>query len=127
MELKEINKLTERIIGCAIEVHKNLGPGLVESIYETALCMEMSKAGLQFKKQVVMPVEYKGVKIGEQRIDVMVEDEVILELKSSEGIDPLFEAQTLSYLRVAKKRVGLIINFNTDVLKRGVKRMIVGR
>ena len=126
MELKEINKLTERIIGCAIEVHKTLGPGLLESIYEAALCMEMSKAGLKFKKQVVMPVVYKGVKIGEQRIDVLVENEVIVELKSVTRMDPLFEAQTLSYLKLANKRVGLIINFNSDVLKRGVKRLIAG-
>lgn len=125
MELEEINKLTERIIGCAIEVHRALGPGMLESIYEAALCMELSRAGLSFKKEVMIPVIYKGVKLGEQRIDLLVEDEVILELKSVERMDPVFDAQLLGYLRMAQKKVGLLINFNEKMLKHGISRMVL--
>jgi GxxExxY protein len=125
MQIGEINKLTGEIIGCAIEVHRTLGPGLLEKLYESALSMERSKAGGKFRKEVVVPVTYKGTKIGEQRIDFLVEDEVIVELKAVDRMDRLSEAQLLSYLRITGKRVGLLINFNSTILSKGIKRMIV--
>lgn len=92
-----INQLTERIIGCAIEVHKTLGPGLLEAMYEEALCIELTDSGLRYQRQVAIPALYKGRKVGEYRIDLLVEDAVIVELKSVERFDPVFEAQILTY------------------------------
>lgn len=116
------NQLTERIIGCAIEVHKALGPGLLEAMYEEALCIELMDAGLKYKRQVAIPALYKGREVGEYRIDLLIEDTVIVELKSVERFDPVFEAQILTYLRVTGKRIGLLINFNSRLLTAGVKR-----
>lgn len=121
----ELDWLTQKIIGCAIEVHRQLGPGLLESSYETALCIELSAAGLRFQRQVAFPVFYKGAKIGEHRIDLLVEDLVVVEIKSVERIDPVFEAQIIAYLRVTGKTVGLLINFNTDLLKKGIRRFVL--
>lgn len=90
--LSETNKLTERIIGCAIEVHRNLGPGLLENVYESALCAEFVEKGIRYNRQVLSPIIYKNRNIGEYRIDLIVEDEVIVELKSVERFDPVFEA-----------------------------------
>jgi GxxExxY protein len=123
--MDEINKLTEEIIGCAIEVHRNLGPGLLEATYEAALCVEMELAGLSFRRQLVFPVVYKGRSIGEYRLDLMVEDAVVVEIKSVERFDPVFEAQVLTYLRVTGKKIGLLINFNSRLLKDGIKRYIL--
>jgi GxxExxY protein len=121
-EMAEINKLTEKIIGCAIEVHRVLGPGLLESVYEEALCVELSDAGLKFQRQVNFPALYKGRHVGQYRIDLIVEESVIVELKSVDRHDPVFEAQILTYLRVTGKKIGLLINFNSKLLKSGVKR-----
>jgi GxxExxY protein len=121
----QINALTEKIIGCAIEVHRCLGPGLLESIYEGALCMELDRAGLRYGRQLSLPVVYKGVAMGDMRIDVMVEDVVILELKAVDRNDPLFKAQLLSYMRLSNKHVGLLINFNSAMLKDGVTRLVL--
>lgn len=123
--LDSLNSVTERIIGCAIEVHRHLGPGLLESIYESALCHEFDVSGLQYQRQVPVPVLYKGVKLGEHRLDLLVENDVIVELKAVDRMDPVFEAQLLSYLRLTGKRLGLLVNFNVPVLKRGIKRMIL--
>ena len=123
--MDEINRLTERIIGCAIEVHRQLGPGLLEGTYELALCIELSDAGLKYGRQVAVPVVYKGRDIGEYRLDIMVEDAVIVEIKSVERHDPVFEAQLLTYLRVTGKHVGLLINFNNRMLKSGIKRLML--
>ncbi|SNB46938.1 GxxExxY protein [Geobacter sp. DSM 9736] len=120
-----MNALTERIIGCAIEVHKNLGPGLLESVYEKALCYELSAGGLRFENQVAIPVVYKGNVLGEHRLDLLVEDLVIVELKAVDRFDPVFKAQLLSYLRLAQKQLGLLINFNNPVLKDGITRVIL--
>jgi GxxExxY protein len=120
--VEAINQLTERIIGCAIEVHKALGPGLLEAMYEEALCIELADVGLAFERQVIIPALYKGRKIGEYRLDLLVADSVIVELKSVERFDPIFEAQILTYLRVTGKKVGLLINFNSRLLTAGVKR-----
>src|SRR5580698_11513947 len=96
--------LTERIIGCAIEVHRELGPGLLEASYEAALAIEFEAAKLRFQRQLVIPVSYKGQPIGEHRLDFLVEDAVIVEIKSVERFDPIFEAQILTYLKLTGKR-----------------------
>ncbi len=113
-------ELTERIIGAAIEVHRALGPGLLESAYEECLCREFDLRGIAFQRQVPLPIEYKGVKLDcGYRIDIIVEDSVILELKCVEHILPVHEAQLLTYLKLTAKRIGLIINFNLATLVRG--------
>ena len=122
MDETDLNKLTERIIGCTIEVHRQLGPGLLESVYESASCIELDLAGLAFERQKVVPVIYKGHMIGEHRLDLLVEDIVIIELKSVERFDPIFQAQVMSYLKLTGKPVGLLINFNTRLLKEGIHR-----
>ena len=117
--------LTEKIIGCAIEVHRVLGPGLLEASYEAALAIEFEAAKLSFQRQLIIPVLYKSQPIGEHRLDFLVEDAVIVELKSVERFDPIFEAQVLTYLRLSGKRRGLLINFNSRLLKDGVKRFVL--
>ncbi|HJQ70680.1 MAG TPA: GxxExxY protein [Blastocatellia bacterium] len=121
----DINKSTERIIGCAIEVHRQLGPGLLEGTYESALCIELESAQLKYKRQVIFPVIYKGKEIGEYRLDLLVEDAVVVEIKSVSRADPVFDAQVLTYLRVTGKKVGLLINFNARLLKAGIKRFVL--
>ncbi len=123
--LNDIDKLTERIIGAAMEVHRQLGPGLLETTYEAALCVELDDASLMYQRQVAFPVIYKERTIGEYRLDLIVEDAVIVEIKSVERFDPVFEAQILTYLRVTGKRIGLLINFNTRLLRDGIKRFIL--
>ena len=120
-----LRELTERIIGCAIEVHRHLGPGLLEATYESALCIELNSAGLKFVRQPIFPVVYKGQAIGEYRLDLLVEDLVVVEIKSVERYDPIFESQVLTYLRVTGKRVGLLMNFNSRLLRDGVKRFVL--
>ncbi len=113
-------QLTEQVIGAAIEVHRELGPGLMESAYEECLCHELHLRGLKFERQVPLPVRYKGVGLDcGYRIDLVVEDSLILELKCVEHILPVHEAQLLTYLKLTGKRVGLILNFNVAVLTRG--------
>ncbi len=123
--MEEINKLTERIIGYALEVHRELGPGLLESTYEAALAVELEIAGLRYQRQFLVPIVYKGKKIGEYRLDLLVEKMVVVELKSVERLDPVFEAQVLTYLKVTNARVGLLLNFNSRLLKDGIKRFIL--
>ncbi len=120
----ELNKITEKIIGRAIEVHKRFGPGLLESIYEKALCIELKLAGLMFEQQKSPQVLYKNESIGEYKIDILVENKIVLELKSVERYDPLFEAQILSYMKRGNYPLGLLINFNSKLLKDGIKRFI---
>jgi len=119
----EINSLTERIIGRAIEVHRVLGPGLLEPTYEAALCIELDDAQIPYCRQIRLPAFYKGRRLGEYRIDLIVEDSVIVEVKAVERLNPLFEAQLLTYLRVAGKPVGLLLNFNSRLLKDGITRL----
>jgi len=121
----DLNNFTEKIIGCAIEVHKELGAGLLESVYESALCIELKNKGLKYERQKVLPVNYKGLKIGEFRIDLVVEDIILIELKSVERFDPVFESQILSYMKLGKFKVGLLMNFNSRLLKSGIKRYII--
>ena len=119
------NKITEKIIGCAIEVHRSLGPGLLESAYEECLCFELAQAGLQFERQVPLPVVYKGVKFDcGYRMDIVVENLIIVEIKAIEKILPVHEAQLLSYLKLYNKKIGLLINFHVPVLKSGLKRIV---
>lgn len=117
--------LTEKIIGCAIEVHKRLGPGLLESVYESALSIELEHSGLRFERQAPFTLTYRDRPIGDLRMDIVVEKTVILELKSVERLDPLFEAQLLTYLRVSGLKTGLLINFNSRLLHQGIKRLVV--
>ena len=119
----EINYLTEKIIGCAIEIHRNLGPGLLESAYEECLAFELQRAGLHFERQKAVPVVYKEIKLDcGYRIDILVENQVIIELKTVEEFNPVHEAQVLTYMKFAEKRVGLLINFNVTLLKNGLRR-----
>ncbi len=113
-------KLTEQVIGAAIEVHRELGPGLMESAYEECLCHELHLRGLKFERQMPLPVRYKGVGLDcRYRIDLVIEDTIVLELKCVEHILPVHEAQLLTYLKLTGQRVGLILNFNVSVLARG--------
>ena len=124
-ETEALKQLTERIIGCAIEVHRQLGPGLLEQTYEAALCIELQNAGVNFVRQPIFPVVYKGQTIGEYRLDLIVADAVVVEIKSVERFDPIFEAQVLSYLRITGKKVGLLINFKSRLLRDGLKRYVL--
>ncbi len=126
MDLDELNDLTRKIIGCAIEVHKQLGPGLLESAYEECLSYELAINGLYNERQVAVPVVYKEVKLDiGYRIDILVEKEIIIELKSVECLSQVHEAQILTYLKFAGKKIGLLMNFNstklTDQLRRFIK------
>jgi len=124
LEEKRLNIITERIIGCAIEVHRNLGPGLLETLYEDALCFEFDDSRIKYKRQIEIPAIYKGHELGCYRLDLLVENEIIVELKAVEIVNPLYKAQLLSYLRVTGKRLGLLINFNVPFLRDGIKRII---
>lgn len=122
----ELNQITSEIIGAAIEVHKHLGPGMLESSYEECLCYELSERGLNFERQKPIPVVYKEVKLEcGYRADLIVENQVVVELKSVEGILPVHEAQILTYLKFAQKKIGLLINFNVTVLKNGIRRFVL--
>jgi GxxExxY protein len=121
----EINEITEKIIGCAIKVHKALGPGLLESAYEECLAYELDLAGMSIKRQQPTPVVYKDIKLDcGYRIDILVENLVVLELKIVEEFNPVHEAQILTYMKFSNKQVGLLINFNVTVLKNGIRRFI---
>ncbi len=117
--------LTQKIIGCAIEVHRQLGAGLLEALYEEALAVEFELQNLKFQRQVELPVNYKGKLIGKYRLDLLIEDTVVVEIKSVERHDSIFEAQLLTYMKLTNKKVGLLINFNTKLLKDGVKRFVL--
>jgi GxxExxY protein len=121
------NAITERIIKCAIAVHRELGPGLLEDIYEEALDLECQHDGLVVVRQFKVPVLYRGNQIGEYKPDMLINDLVIVEIKSVERFDPVFEAQILTYLKITRKRVGLLINFNSRLVKDGIKRLILSK
>ena len=121
------NSITNRIIGCAIEVHKELGPGLMESVYEVCLKKLMTDEGLFVKSQVILPVVFKDSQLDKDFVlDLLVEDEIILELKSVEILLPVHEAQLVTYLKLSGKKLGLLINFNVVLLKEGIRRRISG-
>ena len=119
------NKVSNKIIGAAIEVHKNLGPGLLESTYEECLCRELSLNGLSFERQKPLPINYKGIHLDcSYRLDLVVENCVIVELKSIDTLLPIHYAQLLTYLKLTGLKLGLLINFNVPVLKDGIKRVV---
>lgn len=120
-----LRDVTERIISCAIEVHSALGPGLLESVYEEALAYEFELRYIPFERQKEISLKYKGRDIGRHRIDYLVEGRVIIELKAVEVMNRIYEAQLLTYLRATDTRVGLLINFNVERLRDGIKRLIV--
>ena len=120
-----MKELTEKIIGAAIEVHKALGPGLLESAYEACLCHELRLRSVPFERQIALPVEYKGVKLDcGYRLDLLVAKVVVVELKAVERIEAIHEAQLLTYLKLGGWTVGLLINFNVSILKNGIKRIV---
>ena len=120
-----INDLTGKIIGAAIEVHKALGPGLLESAYEECLCYEFQQKKMSFERQKSLTIIYKEVELDcGYKLDVVVENIIILELKACEKIEPIHEAQLLTYLKLSGMKVGLLINFNVPVLKDGIKRLV---
>ena len=119
------NELSKRIIGCAIEVHKQLGPGLLESAYQECLYYELKQAGLKVEKEKPMPIVYKEVKLDHgYRIDLLVEGKVVIEIKTVEAFNDVHTAQVLTYLRLGKYKLGILFNFQTTVLKNGIKRVI---
>jgi GxxExxY protein len=122
----ENDQLTEKVIGLAIEVHRQLGPGLLESAYEECLCLELQEAGLKFRRQVPLPIIYKSIRLDcGYRLDLLIEDRLILELKAVEGLLPIHEAQVLTYMRLSGVRTGLLLNFNSAVLKNGIRRLML--
>jgi len=122
---EDLEELIRRVIGAAIEVHKKLGPGFLESVYEKALCRELGLLDIAFDRQKPVAVEYKGLDIEGQRLDLVVEGKLILELKAVEGFAPIHEAQLLSYMKAARIRAGLLVNFNVKQLKDGIRRMVL--
>jgi GxxExxY protein len=126
-ERRKLNELSGKVIGLCIEIHRELGPGLLESAYEECLAYELSKAGLRFKRQRALPVHYKEVQLDcGYRLDFVIEDALIIELKAATELHPIHEAQMLTYLKLDKKHLGLLINFNVPVLTKGVKRVACG-
>ncbi len=122
---EELNTITSQIIGAAIEVHRELGPGLLESTYQACLVYELKQRGMKFKPEKSLPITYKDVNLDcGYRVDLLVEEKIIVELKCVEHLQPIHEAQLLSYLKLSGCRVGLLINFNVKVLKDGIKRLV---
>ena len=126
MEEKDSDPITESIIGAAIEVHRHLGPGLLESVYEEALCHEFTLQGIPFVRQKEVDVFYKGIVIKNQRLDLLVNGEVVVELKSTELDHPIYKAQLLSYLKACRLRRGLVLNFGKKTMVEGIVRVVNG-
>ena len=123
----QYDAITDKIIKCALEVHKELGPGLLESVYSACLYSALRKEGLEVQREVIIPIIYKGERVDKNLIiDLLVENEIILELKAVQDIIPVHEAQLISYLKISGKKLGYIINFNVVLLKQGIKRKING-
>lgn len=121
-----LERIASETIDAFYKVHKTLGPGLLESVYEKCLAYELSERGLNVKTQVPMPVIYDGIKLDAGlRLDMLVEDQLIIEIKSVESVHPVFEAQLLTYLKLTGRRLGFLINFNVSLIKDGIKRMIL--
>ena len=121
------NELTRAVIGAAIEVHRSLGPGLLESAYEECLCRELELRGIAFERQKPLPLEYKGLKLEcGYRVDLVIDGTVVVEIKSVEALLPIHEAQLLTYMKLGGWKVGLLINFNVPVLRQGIRRLVLG-
>lgn len=124
---EEINKITEGIIGAAIEVHRHLGPGLLESAYQSALAYELNQRGYKVEEQKPLPIKYKEIKLDAgYRLDFLINERVVVEIKPSDGLAPIHDAQILSYLKLSGCKVGLLINFNVKLVKNGIKRFVNG-
>ena len=124
---EKANTLSNEIINAAIEVHKSLGPGLLESAYETCFCHELSLRKIPFDRQYPVPVNYKGINLDAgYRLDILVDDLVIVEIKAIKKLEPIHEGQLLTFLRLTNKWLGLLINFNVPILKQGIKRKVIG-
>jgi len=122
----KFDELSNKVLGCAVEVHRELGPGLLESTYEQCMAYELSRANIPFRVQVGLPVQYKQTQLDcGYRIDLLVNDQLIVELKCVEHLLKIHEAQILTYMRLAKVKVGLLINFNVPLLKTGIKRFLL--
>ncbi len=122
---KEIDELARRTLAAAVEVHKHLGPGYLESVYEEALAVELTLLNIPFIRQIPVSVQYKDQLVGQGRLDFLVNDELVVELKAVDALLPIHKAQVLSYLKATRHRLGLLINFNVPVLMRGVQRIIL--
>jgi GxxExxY protein len=121
----EINPLSSRVIGAAIEVHKNLGPGLLESAYEESLCWELAHQQVPFERQRMLPLNYKGHALDcGYRLDILVDNQIVLELKSVERIEPIHKAQLLTYLKLSGYPMGLLLNFNVPLMRTGIVRLV---
>jgi GxxExxY protein len=124
-ETLSLNEFTEQVIGACIEIHRQLGPGLLESAYEECLCYELAQRGIRFERQKPLPVKYKNINLDcGYRLDLVVEGKIIVELKTVELLLPIHEAQLLTYLKLSGLTLGLLINFNVPVLKNGIKRIV---
>jgi len=121
---EELDRLAHDVIGAAIEVHRQLGPGFLEAVYEEALCIELLQRGIPFLRQPNIAVNYKGIAVGEGRIDLLINGILIVELKAVEALASIHAVQLRSYLKATGLRLGLLINFNTQILKQGIKRVI---
>jgi GxxExxY protein len=125
--VNNLNELTDAIIGAAMEVHRALGPGLLESTYEMCLCRELSIRGIPFERQVPISVEYKGIKLDcGYRADIVVNGSILVEIKAIDSLVPIHDAQLLSYLKLGGWKIGLPINFNVELLKHGLRRRVLG-
>jgi GxxExxY protein len=120
-----IDRLAYAVIGCALEVHRALGPGFLESVYEEALCLELQRQGIPFVRQQETSIKYKGDPVGIGRVDILVENQLIIELKAVDALAPIHKAQVLSYLRMTGCKLGLLINFNVVLLRQGVERVVL--
>ena len=121
----EVDELARKVIGALIEVHRKLGPGFLESVYEEAACIEFTKNRIPYERQVKIVIEYDGRMVGEARIDLLINKKLIVELKAVDALVPIHQAQLMSYLRMTKLELGLLVNFNVPVLKNGIKRIVL--
>lgn len=122
----KFEELSNRVLGCALEVHRTLGPGLLESSYEQALAYELEQAGIEFQRQLELPVRYKGLTLeGHYRVDLLIDGQLIIELKAVDKLSEIHSAQILTYMKLAGIKVGLLINFNQNLLKDGIKRFVL--
>jgi GxxExxY protein len=121
----EVELLVTKTIGCCVAVHKELGPGLLETVYARAVRIELGLAGIQFESERIVPVSYRGVYLCNQRLDLIVQEQIIVELKSVERLNPVHRAQVVSYLRTTGLRIGLLVNFNVSAIQEGLRRVIL--
>ena len=122
---EHLDHLAYQTIGAAIEVHRHLGPGFLENVYEAALAVELEKRSIAFERQVAIHVDYKGIKVGESRIDLMVEKTLVVELKAIDALLPIHKARLISYLKAVNKSLGLLINFKVEALRTGIQRVVL--